>query len=105
MAQFDVFPNPTAAQREAYPYFVVVQSDLLQPFSTRLAMPLSRSRVDASELPRRLTQTVQVAGEQLRLAPHLCTALPVRVLREPVASLRTQSQLFIDALDAVVSGV
>jgi len=105
MAQYDVFPNPSAAQREAYPYFVALQSDLLQPFSTRLAMPLSRSRLEASELPRRLTQTVQVAGEQLRLAPHLCTALPERLLRAPVASLRAQSHLLLDALDAVVSGV
>ena len=105
MAQFDVYPNPTAAMREAYPYFVVLQSDLLQPFSTRLAMPLSRSRVETSPLPRRLAQTVQVGGEQLRLAPHLCTALPERLLKGPVASLRAQSHLFVDALDAVVSGV
>ena len=78
MAQYDVYPNPTAAQREAFPYFVVLQSDQLAQFSTRLVMPLARAPVPAGVLPRRLSQTVQVAGERLMLAPQLCAALPER---------------------------
>ena len=105
MAQYDVYPNPTAAQREAFPYFVVLQSDQLAQFSTRLVMPLARAPVPAGVLPRRLSQTVQVAGERLMLAPQLCAALPERLLRKPVVSLRASAATFTDALDAVLSGV
>ncbi len=103
--QYDVYVNPTLAQREAFPYFVVLQSEQLARFSTRLVMPLARSAVPARELPRRLTQTVEVSGERLRLVPHLCAALPEKMLRKPVASLRASAAVFVDALDAVISGV
>jgi toxin CcdB len=105
MAQYDAYPNPTAAQREAFPYFVVLQSDQLSQFSTRLAMPLARSSLPPAALPRRLSQTVDVGGERLFLAPQLCAALPARLLRKPVASLKSVAAVFADALDAVVSGV
>jgi toxin CcdB len=105
VAQFDVYQNPTAAQREAYPYFVVLQSDQFAPLSTRLVMPLARSAVADDGLPRRLAQRVEVLGEKLRFAPLLCTTLPARLLREPLASLRGESHRIVDALDAVISGV
>lgn len=105
MSQYDVYVNPTAAQREAFPYFVVMQSDQLAQSSTRLVMPLARLAVPARALPRRLTQTVEVGGERLRLAPHLCAALPEKTLRKPVACLRASAAVFTDALDAVISGV
>jgi hypothetical protein len=37
--------------------------------------------------------------------PQEAGAIAAAVLRRPVVSLRTQSHLIIDALDAVVSGV
>ncbi len=105
MAQFDAYENPSPAQREAFPYLVVLQSDQLDHFSTRFVMPLARSTMPQSALPRRLTQTVEVRGERLHLAAHLCAAVHGRVLRQPVASLRAAAGAFNDALDAVVSGV
>jgi len=104
VAQFDVYDNPNVAQRGAFPYFVVLQSDQLREYSTRLAMPLTRAPA-VSKAPRRLAQSVLVKGERLYLAPHLTAALPHTVLRQPVESLRGVSAVLIDALDAVVSGV
>ena len=105
MAQYDVYENPSATQREAFPYFVVLQSDQLREYSTRLAMPLSRAAALASATPRRLAQTVTVRGERLHLAPHLTAALPRGMLMRPVDSLRDAAATLIDALDAVISGV
>lgn len=105
MAQFDAYENPSAAQREAFPYFVVLQSDQLDHYSTRLAMPLARTSAGAAHMPRRLSQVVTVRGERLYLAPHLVAALPRAVLRRPVGSLRGDAAALIDALDAVISGV
>ena len=104
VAQYDAYENPTLAQREAFPYLVVVQSDQLDQFSTRLVMPLARFK-SAPATPRRLAQSVELRGERLFLAAHLCAALPSRALRRPVASLRSEATAIVDALDAVVSGV
>lgn len=105
MAQFDVFENPNRAQREGFPFLVVMQSDQFDHFSTRFVMPLIRMASPPAMLPRRLTQTVKVGGEALHLAPHLSASLPERLLRHPVASLRSQADTLRDALDAVISGV
>jgi len=105
MAQFDAYANPTPAQREAFPYFVVLQSDQFSHQSTRLCMPLARLPKPPAALPRRLTQSVLVEGERLYLAAHLCAPLPARLLTHPVASLKGQAASLTDALDAVVSGV
>lgn len=105
MSQFDAFENPNVAQRVAFPYFVVLQSDQLDHFNTFLTMPLTRQRASGLKPPRRLSQTVHIAGENLYLAPHLLAALPKAALKRRVASLRADAALFIDALDAVISGV
>jgi toxin CcdB len=105
MAQFDVYENPNIAQRPAYPYLVQLQNDQLNQHSTRLVMPLARLSSPPVNLPRRLSQTVPVRGEQLFLAAHLCAPLPARLLRESIQSARDQSGVLRDALDAVVSGV
>ena len=105
MAQFDAYANPSAGQREAFPYFVVLQSDQLDHYSTRLVMPLARAPAQVPELPRRLSQPVSLLGERLYPAPHLVAALPRTLLKRPVGSLRGDAAALIDALDAVVSGV
>ena len=105
MKQFDVYTHPTVAQRNAFPCFVVLQSDQLSQFSTRLVMPLARVTLPLGVPPRHLSQTVEVAGEKLFLAPLLCAALPERLLRKPVQSLKQSATVFADSLDAVLSGV
>ena len=105
MKQFDVYTNRTAAQRDAFPYFVVLQSDQLSQFSTRLVMPLARVTLPLGVLPRHLLQTVEVAGEKLFLAPLLSAALPEQLLRKPVQSLKQSATVFAESLDAVISGV
>lgn len=103
--QFEAFANPNVAQRAAFPYVVVMQSEQLQHHSTRLVMPLARLPHAPESAPRRLAAAVLAAGEALYPAAHLCAALPARLLRQSVGHLRAQSHVLIDALDAVVSGI
>ena len=105
MAQYDVYENPNIAQRTAFPFIVVLQSDQLDYQSTRLVMPLARLPQKPLRAPKRLAQTVEVAGEKLFLSAHLCGAIPARLLRTPVLDLRREASVLSDALDAVVSGV
>ncbi len=103
--QFDVFANPNVAQREGFPFLVVLQSDQLDHYSTRLVMPLARLARKPAKLPPRLTQAVEIDGEQLYPAAHLTAALPSRLLTHRVDSLRDRPDVVRDALDAVLSGV
>jgi toxin CcdB len=105
MAQFDVYENPNVAQREGFPYLVVLQNDQLDHLSTRFVMPLARLHRPPAHAPRRLAQVVSIGGEELHLAAHLCAPLPARVLRKPVASLVREAQALLDAIDAVIAGV
>ncbi len=105
MAQFDVYQNPDPAQREGFPYLVVMQSDQLDHYHTRLVMPLARMVRTPAVLPGRLTDRVVVANEPLHLAAHLSAAVPEGLLRRPVASLRSQADILCNALGAVLSGI
>ena len=105
MAQWDVYLNPVARARDQIPYLVVLQSDLLDDLPTPWVAPLSRSRVDAPTLPRRLAPDFLIVGERLVLKPHETGPLTARSLGKPVANLRTDAQRIIDELDAVVGGV
>lgn len=105
VSQFDVFENPNVPQRAGFPYLVVLQSDQLDRYTTRLVMPLSRLAKKPARLPRRLAQVVVVNGEDLYPAAHLCAALPAKLMRTPIASLASQADVVRDALDAVLSGV
>lgn len=105
MAQFDIYPNPNAAQRQIFPFVVQLQHDFLDSLPTRLVVPLQRARVPADAFPRRLTETVRVEGEALYIAVHLAAALPSKLLRSPAASAHDQQSVLRDALDALVSGV
>lgn len=105
MPQFDVHANPNIAQRQAYPWLVVMQSDQLSHHNTRLLMPLARLPHPPAAAPRRLSQPVVVNAETLYPAAHLCAAMPARLLRQPVVSLADQQAVLRDALDAVISGL
>ena len=105
MAQWDVYVNPSARMRDALPYVVVVQSDLLEQLDTRLVAPLARSKQARKGLPPRLSPRFEIKGESLELVMQECAPLPARALHEPVASLRSASHRIVDAIDTVISGV
>jgi hypothetical protein len=61
MAQFDVFPNPIAIARRAYPFVVTLQSDFAQYARQQIVAPL----VPVGSMPKvnsRLTPIVALDG-------------------------------------------
>ena len=82
---------------------VDVQSDLLDPFSTRVVIPLV-ALAAAPQAPRRLNPVLDVAGSPLILATHLLAALPCAELGAPVGSLAPEHDRIGAALDMLFLG-
>jgi toxin CcdB len=104
MAQWDVYPNPSARLRDEMPYLVDLQSNLLDALPTRLVAPLVRSRLAPDGLPHALCPSFNIDGVTLVLLPHEAGPIEARHLRRRNSSLRARAHDIVGALDAVVSG-
>lgn len=104
MAQYDVFPNPSASAADGIPYVVVIQSDLLDALATRLTVPLS-SMAFGSKVPTALCPVVTVLGQRLHALAHYAAPLPVKTLRRPVENVAAQAHALESAMDAMLSGL
>lgn len=104
MAQYDVFPNPSASARNGIPYVVVIQSDLLDALSTRLTVPLA-SVAFAGKVPTALCPTITVKGERLHALAHYAAPLPSKALSHPVDNVAAHASALVAAMDVVLSGV
>lgn len=104
MAQYDVFPNPSASAASGIPYVVVIQSDLLDALPTRLTMPLAVLNF-AGKVPLALCPHVTVKGERFHALAHYAAPLPARLLKQPVANLAMHASELVSAMDAVLSGL
>jgi toxin CcdB len=82
---------------------VDVQSDLLEPFTTRVVIPLVAIE-HAPQAPRRLNPVIEVAGAPLILAAHLLAALPRAEIGPAVGSLAHERDRIRAALDMLFLG-
>lgn len=101
MAQFDVHRN-RGAQREVVPYLVVVQTRRLEAYPRRLVAPLLCADALNATDPN-LTPTFRVEGRDVVLNPLEMVSVPVAHLGEPVASLHSEGDRIIAAIDVVIS--
>lgn len=104
MAQLDVFANPIARARRAYPFVVVLQSDLAETGRDRIVAPLvARSRLPGTV--GRMTPHVELDGvEHVLLVPAL-TAVLGSDLRQPRGQLVAYRDQIVAALDYLFLGV
>ena len=104
MAQFDVYENPDPHTQAHKPFFIDVQTDLLQDLSTRVVVPLI---TDAQ-----LIHPIELLNPELSLnncTVYLSTAelrsIPRQQLGRKIANLRPQRQQIESALGVLVSGI
>jgi toxin CcdB len=103
MMQFDVYRNSNPASREAIPYLLDIQSDMLEPLSSRVVIPL----VLASEMGKAakyLNPTVEIEGVALVMSTAELAGVPSRLLGDKVQSLAHRRDEIIAALDFLFSG-
>ncbi len=104
MAQFDVFSNPIATARGAYPFVMVLQSDFAANAREQIVVPLVQRNAIAC-VTGRLTPAVNVNdAEFVALIPAL-TNLTSRDLGKPIASLLGSRTEILAAIDYLFFGV
>jgi toxin CcdB len=105
MARFDVFRNEFPSSSRRFPYFLAVQSDLLQDLATCVIAPLGRPAVVGGKLVDTLAPQLEVGGESYVMYTPELAAVPASILRKRVANLEAQRDTILRALDFLFSGI
>jgi toxin CcdB len=104
MTQFDVFANPIATTRRAYPFVVCLQSDFAQNSRDQIVAPLAPIGL-IPKIISRLTPIVALDGvEHMVLVPAL-TGMRLRDLTKHHASLASARSELLAAIDYLFFGV
>jgi len=100
MARFDVYRISQADQDQ---FVVDVQSDFVSAIGTRVVVPLVPAPWFTPPV-RDLNPFVEIAGQRLMVLTQELVSVPVRYLRNPVASLTNRHDDITRALDILLSG-
>jgi toxin CcdB len=103
MAQFDVYRNGNPASRDTIPYLLDAQSDMLEPLSTRVVIPLVRAS-EMGKAAKYLNPVVEVEGVALVMSTAELAGVPSHLLVDNVQSLADRRDEIIAALDFLFSG-
>jgi toxin CcdB len=104
MAQFDVFINPIAVARRAYPFVVAMQSDFSINASDQIVAPLA-PRDSMPKVAGRLMPVVGIHGQDhVALVPRLA-AMRTRDLGASVSSIASARRDLLAAIDYLFFGV
>lgn len=98
MAEFELFGLKTGGG-----LVVDVQSDLLDPFETRVVVPLIAQAL-APKAPARLNPVIEIEGGAMIFATHLLAALPRAELGPSRGSLHCHRDTIRAALDMLFLG-
>lgn len=105
VTQYDIYANPSKAQRREIPWIVDVQSDLLSKLPTRLVIPLALRETMPQAMPGALCPEVRWEGDSLVALPYLAAPFRVRDLGTPTGNLRSLASELVASIDAVISGI
>lgn len=104
MARFDVYRNNGAHAADT-PFLLDVQSDLLSGLDTRIVIPLRRrDRFPGVAIPANLVPVFEIDGVDCMMETPKLAAVPLRMLKAPVASLKERQFDIVAALDFLFHG-
>jgi toxin CcdB len=104
MSQFDVFRNPVTGARRAYPFVVVLESDVASGGRQRAVAPAA-PRTEFPAIAGRLTPIVRIERREFVLLITGITAIPANSLDKLVASLAERRGDILAAIDYHFFGV
>lgn len=99
MARFDVHENPVGEG-----YLLDVQADALDGLNSRVVVPLMPVGL-APKPAGRLNPEFRIEGRQVVMVTQFIAAVGTFNLGPPVASISDRSEVVINALDLLLTGV
>ena len=103
MAQFDVYDNPNPETKQAIPYLLDVQADLLGNLSTRVVVPLITLSA-MGKAAKHLNPQFKIKRTTVVMSTAELAGVNLHVLGEKVCSLKEQRNEIIDAIDFLFTG-
>jgi toxin CcdB len=105
MPQFAVHRNRNEATRGRFPLLLDVQSDLLEPLSTRAVGPLSHAATARTRAMQALTPKLAVAGKEYIMMTTQLAGISARDLGPMVDSIAHERAKVIGAIDLLIRGI
>jgi toxin CcdB len=102
--QFDVFPNPLARARRAFPYIVVLQSDFSAIGSDRI-IAFVAAREHVGKVAGRLMPVVEIRQREFVVLMPSITNVPLSELRDAVGNIAAYRDRIVEALDWMFLGI
>lgn len=105
MTQFTLYENQNKNSKEAYPYFVDVQSSLLDDLNSRLVIPLSPQKNLNNINVKKLCPTFEIDSNIYVLLTHQMTSIPISALKKEIGSLENHRYDIMNAIDLLLTGI
>ncbi|MBI3902872.1 MAG: CcdB family protein [Nitrosomonadales bacterium] len=104
MAQFDVYLNPNSGTRDAIPYLLDVQADLLDRLATRVVVPLIAAE-QMTVAARQLNPQFKIKGVTVVMSTAELAGVSSRSMGDKVTSMKNKRDEIIAALDLLFTGI
>jgi toxin CcdB len=105
MSQFSLYQNNDKNTSTAYPYFVDVQSEMLDTLNTRLVIPLTPIDMLDKKAPSHLCPVIHIDEGDFVILTHQMASVPTKILDEPVNELSIFRNEIIAAIDFLITGI
>jgi toxin CcdB len=104
VTQFAVYRNKNPRTKSIFPLLVDVQSDLLEPLSTRVVIPLTKVAGLAKKPVSHLTPTVQFDGDSYVLMTPQLAGIARADLGAQAGTLVGEREMIMSAVDFLLTG-
>ncbi|MGR3219203.1 MAG: CcdB family protein [Candidatus Anammoxibacter sp.] len=105
MSQFTLYKNEDKNSQKIYPYFVDVQSNLLDDLNSRLVIPLSPYSAVNKTNAKKICPVIQLDEGKFVLLTHQMTTVPRATLKTVITSIENYRYEIIDAIDMLITGI
>jgi toxin CcdB len=105
MKQFDVYTNTNKDTNKTYPYFVDIQSDLLDTLNSRVVIPLTPASKSDKSYPANLCPIIKIKNKNYSLLTHQLTSVSANFLKKHEGSLASSRDEIVGAIDFLVAGI
>ncbi len=105
MSQYTLYKNENKSTKKTYPYFVNVQSDLLDDLNSRIVIPLSPLKILNENNVKKLCPVIKVEEKSFVLLTHQLTSVPKSILKKESISLENYRYEILGAIDLLLTGI